>query len=127
MDTLPMLGSVVILCVFIIIVFSVLFLQLVLGVLHNRCYDPTSGDFYAPDDGDYLCTLDNGLPPIMSTCPPYGESAFTTKPWVAEGKDVTSLANSYLVEYCNNKDGTCSSSLCVFFRSSQKLLPHSVW
>ena len=55
-----------------------------------------------------------------------GESAFTTKPWVAEGKDVTSLANSYLVEYCNNKDGTCSSSLCVFFRSSQKLLPHSV-
>ena len=56
----------------------------------------------------------------------YGESAFTTKPWVAEGKDVTSLANSYLVEYCNNKDGTCSSSLCVLFRSSQKLLPHSV-
>lgn len=34
----------------------------------------------------------------------YGESAFTIKPWVAEGKDPTQLANSFLVEYCNNLD-----------------------
>lgn len=30
--------------------------------------------------------------------------AFTTLPWVEEGRDPTKLANSYLVEYCNNKD-----------------------
>lgn len=28
--------------------------------------------------------------------------AFTPRPWVRAGKDVTQLANSYLVEYCNS-------------------------
>ena len=28
--------------------------------------------------------------------------AFTPRPWVSAGKDVTQLANSYLVEYCNS-------------------------
>jgi alpha-galactosidase len=30
--------------------------------------------------------------------------AYTTIPWTAEGKDVGTLANSFLVEYCNNED-----------------------
>eukprot|EP01052_Picozoa_sp_SAG31_P004238 SAG31_NODE_174_length_21353_cov_23.387974_8_plen_293_part_00 len=29
--------------------------------------------------------------------------AFTVRPWVSQGKDVLALANSYLVEYCNNQ------------------------
>ena len=28
--------------------------------------------------------------------------AFTVRPWIHAGKDVPSLANSYLIEYCNN-------------------------
>ena len=32
----------------------------------------------------------------------YGNTVFTIKPWVTEGKDPRELANSYLIEYCNN-------------------------
>jgi len=34
----------------------------------------------------------------------YGNSVFTIKPWIAAGKDPRTLANSYLIEYCNNED-----------------------
>ena len=34
----------------------------------------------------------------------YGDNVFTTIPWVASGLDVVGLANSALVEYCNNED-----------------------
>ena len=34
----------------------------------------------------------------------YGDSVFTVKSWLREGKDPRTLANSYLVEYCNNMD-----------------------
>jgi alpha-galactosidase len=34
----------------------------------------------------------------------YGTNTFTVKPWLAEGRDPTTLANSFLVEYCNNLD-----------------------
>lgn len=34
----------------------------------------------------------------------YGSSVFTVLPWIQQGLDPTSLANSYLVEYCNNMD-----------------------
>lgn len=48
-------------------------------------------------------------------CPPFvrcdsavattdGDTVFTVKPWVAEGKDPRELANSFLIEYCNNID-----------------------
>lgn len=33
----------------------------------------------------------------------YGDNVFTTLGWVREGLDPTTLANSYLVEYCNNE------------------------
>jgi len=33
---------------------------------------------------------------------PNAFGAFTPRPWVREGRDVSALANSYLVEYCNN-------------------------
>ena len=33
---------------------------------------------------------------------PNSFGAFTPRPWVRRGWDVTQLANSYLVEYCNN-------------------------
>jgi alpha-galactosidase len=42
-------------------------------------------------------------PPIAAMhC--YGDSAFTVKNWLVEGKDPRSLANSFLIEYCNNLD-----------------------
>eukprot|EP01043_Picozoa_sp_COSAG02_P052902 COSAG02_NODE_5771_length_4050_cov_2.519109_2_plen_94_part_00 len=33
---------------------------------------------------------------------PNNFGAFTPRPWVRRGWDVTKLANSYLIEYCNN-------------------------
>lgn len=47
-------------------------------------------------------TLNEGADRMKMHC--YGPGVFTVKPWVAEGKDPTTLANSYLVEYCNNLD-----------------------
>lgn len=32
----------------------------------------------------------------------YGDTAFTVKQWLQEGLDPRTLANSYLIEYCNN-------------------------
>ena len=44
-------------------------------------------------------------PKQQTTGPPTGRfGAFTTRPWVAAGLDPRTLANSYLAEYCNNKD-----------------------
>ena len=34
----------------------------------------------------------------------YGNSVFTVFPWISQGLDPRALANSYLVEYCNNED-----------------------
>lgn len=34
----------------------------------------------------------------------YGAGAFTVKMWLAAGLDPRTLANSYLIEYCNNHD-----------------------
>ena len=34
----------------------------------------------------------------------YGDNVFVTKGWVAQGLDIVGLANSALVEYCNNED-----------------------
>jgi len=34
----------------------------------------------------------------------YGDNVFTTIPWFQSGLDIPSLANSALVEYCNNED-----------------------
>jgi len=34
----------------------------------------------------------------------YGDNVFVKKPWVAQGLDIVGLANSALVEYCNNED-----------------------
>eukprot|EP00039_Didymoeca_costata_P015960 m.278632 g.278632 ORF g.278632 m.278632 type:complete len:599 (+) comp16316_c1_seq7:78-1874(+) len=34
----------------------------------------------------------------------YGDSVFTVKTWLQQGLDPRTLANSYLVEYCNNMD-----------------------
>jgi len=78
LDTLPMLGSVVILSCFVIIVFAVLFLQLVVGVLHNRCFNAEETEWYAEGEDAYLCyvTPDEG----MASCPPWGDAGtnFTT-------------------------------------------------
>jgi hypothetical protein len=46
--------------------------------------------------------------------PPRDWGAFTVRPWVYQGKPVTALANSYLIEYCNNKASLSSErSKCL--------------
>ena len=73
LETLPMLGNVVLLCLFLFVVFSILAVQLLKGVMQNRCYDPNNmgGGFYEPGDigyGVYVCSIapDEG----MLQCPP---------------------------------------------------------
>jgi len=68
-----MLGNVVLLCLFLFVVFSILAVQLLKGVMQNRCYDPNNmgGGFYEPGDigyGVYVCSIapDEG----MLQCPP---------------------------------------------------------
>ena len=53
--------------------------------------------------------------------------AFTPRPWVRVGLDVTQLANSYLVEYCNNAPVFGSTGHAEGFLSqldSQQLLTY---
>jgi len=73
LDTLPMLGSVVILSCFVTIVFAVLFLQLVVGVLHNRCFNDDQTAFYEGGEDAYLCYIDPDVG--MATC---GQTNYST-------------------------------------------------
>ena len=56
---------------------------------------------------------------------PNAYGAFTVRPWVQRGKDVTSLANSYLVEYCNNEPffGYTNAQRMVHNRVADKPVP----
>ena len=55
----------------------------------------------AYDDSAWHATLHCIKPPRPAGYPSEW-GAFTPRPWVSAGRDVTALANSYLVEYCNN-------------------------
>jgi len=68
-----MLASVALLCFFIFFVFGILAVQLWMGVFHQRCYDPSTGNYFENDDGEedpYLCTLTSEGQSGMNTCPP---------------------------------------------------------
>ena len=41
--------------------------------------------------------------------------AFTVRPWAAEGREPGDVANSYLVEYCNNAVRALTCSAVLFF------------
>ncbi|XP_072539605.1 voltage-dependent T-type calcium channel subunit alpha-1I [Salminus brasiliensis] len=76
LDTLPMLGNVLLLCFFVFFIFGIIGVQLWAGLLRNRCYPeenftlstgmalPTP--YYSPDEEDerpFICSLpqDNGI------------------------------------------------------------------
>ncbi|RVE75920.1 hypothetical protein OJAV_G00003750 [Oryzias javanicus] len=76
LDTLPMLGNVLLLCFFVFFIFGIIGVQLWAGLLRNRCYPEenftlTSGislpqEYYMPDEDDerpFICSLpvDNGI------------------------------------------------------------------
>jgi len=74
LETLPMLGSVVLLCTFLFVVFSILGVQLLSGVLRNRCYDADGQEYCDTVGGEdclYICTIapDKG----MLLCPPLAD------------------------------------------------------
>eukprot|EP00040_Diaphanoeca_grandis_P019806 m.104901 g.104901 ORF g.104901 m.104901 type:complete len:660 (+) comp27602_c1_seq1:1807-3786(+) len=57
--------------------------------------------------------------------PPRDWGAFTVLPWVKSGKDVVGIANSYLIEFCNNHDVFGHTGVATGFLSqldSQALL-----
>lgn len=87
LDTLPMLGNVLLLCFFVFFIFGIIGVQLWKGVLRNRCFydfnstydlEATSGKnmYYAPEFTDsFICTEGGGG---MATCddiPPFINSS----------------------------------------------------
>ncbi|XP_052414542.1 voltage-dependent T-type calcium channel subunit alpha-1I-like [Carassius gibelio] len=76
LDTLPMLGNVLLLCFFVFFIFGIIGVQLWAGLLRNRCYPPENftlstgvalpAPYYSLDEKDerpFICSLpqDNGI------------------------------------------------------------------
>ncbi|XP_045146292.1 voltage-dependent T-type calcium channel subunit alpha-1I isoform X1 [Echinops telfairi] len=75
LDTLPMLGNVLLLCFFVFFIFGIIGVQLWAGLLRNRCFleenftlqgDVALSPYYRPEDDDempFICSLsgDNGI------------------------------------------------------------------
>uniref|UniRef100_A0A671VPJ1 Calcium voltage-gated channel subunit alpha1 I n=1 Tax=Sparus aurata TaxID=8175 RepID=A0A671VPJ1_SPAAU len=76
LDTLPMLGNVLLLCFFVFFIFGIIGVQLWAGLLRNRCYPEENftlatgislpRPYYMPDEDDerpFICSLpvDNGI------------------------------------------------------------------
>lgn len=67
LDTIPLLGSVLVLCLFLFSAFGIMGVQLWKGVLRGGCYND-AGDLYKPPDNKYyICSQGGGG---MKTCPP---------------------------------------------------------
>uniref|UniRef100_A0A8C1Z1L8 Calcium voltage-gated channel subunit alpha1 I n=1 Tax=Cyprinus carpio TaxID=7962 RepID=A0A8C1Z1L8_CYPCA len=65
LDTLPMLGNVLLLCFFVFFIFGIIGVQLWAGLLRNRCV-ALPAPYYSPDEEDerpFICSLpqDNGI------------------------------------------------------------------
>uniref|UniRef100_A0A8C9WU16 Calcium voltage-gated channel subunit alpha1 I n=1 Tax=Scleropages formosus TaxID=113540 RepID=A0A8C9WU16_SCLFO len=68
LDTLPMLGNVLLLCFFVFFIFGIIGVQLWAGLLRNRCYPEENFTlpYYQPEEDDerpFICSLaaDNGI------------------------------------------------------------------
>uniref|UniRef100_A0A4W6EBF4 Calcium voltage-gated channel subunit alpha1 Ia n=1 Tax=Lates calcarifer TaxID=8187 RepID=A0A4W6EBF4_LATCA len=66
LDTLPMLGNVLLLCFFVFFIFGIIGVQLWAGLLRNRCLTPCLPPYYQPEEDDerpFICSLasDNGI------------------------------------------------------------------
>uniref|UniRef100_A0A3B1IDR0 Ion transport domain-containing protein n=1 Tax=Astyanax mexicanus TaxID=7994 RepID=A0A3B1IDR0_ASTMX len=68
LDTLPMLGNVLLLCFFVFFIFGIVGVQLWAGLLRNRCFldDNSLSPYYRPDDSDdfpFICSTnrENGM------------------------------------------------------------------
>ncbi|XP_059582172.1 voltage-dependent T-type calcium channel subunit alpha-1I-like [Alligator mississippiensis] len=75
LDTLPMLGNVLLLCFFVFFIFGIIGVQLWAGLLRNRCFmeenftiqgDIVLPPYYQPEEDDempFICSLsgDNGI------------------------------------------------------------------
>lgn len=67
LDTIPMLASVGLLTFIIFFIFGILATQFWMGLMHQRCFDPSvprnsstyATSYYAPDD-DYICAMGEG-------------------------------------------------------------------
>ena len=86
LDTLPMLGNVLLLCFFVFFIFGIIGVQLWKGILRNRCYfsfnnslmmtlvdESMHHDFYKPDYSDSFICSEKGAGG-MTTCediPPF--------------------------------------------------------
>uniref|UniRef100_A0A8C0QQV0 Calcium voltage-gated channel subunit alpha1 H n=1 Tax=Chelonoidis abingdonii TaxID=106734 RepID=A0A8C0QQV0_CHEAB len=66
LDTLPMLGNVLLLCFFVFFIFGIVGVQLWAGLLRNRCFVDSNFPYYQPEEGEenpFICSShrDNGM------------------------------------------------------------------
>ncbi|KAM7386593.1 hypothetical protein PAMA_009280 [Pampus argenteus] len=73
LDTLPMLGNVLLLCFFVFFIFGIVGVQLWAGLLRNRCflekdiqtmYNLSISSYYMSEDGEdnpFICSAENGM------------------------------------------------------------------
>ncbi|XP_045478266.1 voltage-dependent T-type calcium channel subunit alpha-1G isoform X2 [Harmonia axyridis] len=109
LDTLPMLGNVLLLCFFVFFIFGIVGVQLWNGVLRQRCAPPThiaammptemrKHEYKIPEQEDFICSNSSG----MHTC-------INLMPYTLDGTkcNLTYEEKMLIPEYRNNE------SLCI--------------
>ena len=69
LDTIPLLGSVMVLCLFLFATFGIMGVQLWKGVLTGGCYDASGTLFKPSPESFYVCSLPKAFGG-MNSCPP---------------------------------------------------------
>lgn len=130
LDTLPMLGNVLLLCFFVFFIFGILGVQLWKGVLRNRCFfdynqtlmghlldESFKSTYYKPEYADsFICTNDTGGSG-MSKCadiPPYINSSRvcngTIELLLLNNYNNKNILNSFFVNNNNNSNNLTNVS-----------------
>lgn len=112
LDTLPMLGNVLLLCFFVFFIFGIVGVQLWKGVLRNRCFfdynqtlmhglvhESFQNTYYKPEHTDsFICTEAGG----MSTCadiPPYLNNSKICNSTIERAKFYNYAANQSCINW----------------------------
>lgn len=138
LDTLPMLGNVLLLCFFVFFIFGIVGVQLWKGVLRNRCFfeynhtlmsglvdESFQRTYYKPEHTDsFICTTETGAG--MSTCsdiPPYVNNSRICNSTI---QAVQALASRYInLNNTTARYNTHHQSHYLTYAASSSSLPSS--
>ena len=99
-DTIPMLGNVMLLSTLIFLVFGIVGVQLWKGLLRNRCFSSLllndtvmlnfSTPFYQPEDTDFICSINTGL----TTCDDVPQSLNSSQFTICKASELNPFKDS---------------------------------